>query len=175
MFWGDSDPRFLLEIVVRTAFMFLYALLLVRLMGKRGISQLTPFEYAIIVALGSSVGDPMVYPDVPLVHGCAVITTVVALQRILSIVSVRSPRVERAVSGAPVTLVRDGRILSGAASKERVSHDELLELLRLKGVASLGDVEWAILEDSGALSVLPRRSGPGDPGLWGLRNGPGEG
>ena len=68
MFMGEGSPLFLLEVVFRTCFMFVYTLLLVRMTGKRGIGDLSPFELLLVVALGSSVGDPMFYPEGPLFH-----------------------------------------------------------------------------------------------------------
>ena len=81
MFVGTKSWLFTLEIVARTALIYGYALLLVRWLGKRGVGNLTPFDHIIIVALGSSVGDPMFYPDVPLLHAMTTITVVIALQR----------------------------------------------------------------------------------------------
>src|SRR5687768_9562931 len=91
MFLGDAGPLFLLEISFRTAFMFLYTILLIRVMGKRGVSRLSSWQYVIIVALGSAVGDPMLHPDVPLIHGCAVITTIVTLEWFVSRWSLQMP------------------------------------------------------------------------------------
>lgn len=165
-FLGSGDPFFVVEVVLRTAFMFLYALALLRVMGKRGISQLTPFEYTIIVALGSAVGDPMFYDDVPVLHGCAVITTVVVLQRLLALLERRFTAVERAVSGLPATVVHEGRALASALARERLTEQELYELIRLHGCASVADVDRAVLEDSGRLSVLRSGERRPDPALW---------
>ena len=98
MFFGDGDAIFLVEIVIRTVVLYAFALLMVRLMGKRGMAQLTPFEFVIIVALGSAVGDPMFYPDVPLTHGFVVIVTVVAAQRLLTYLTSRNEGLERSNS-----------------------------------------------------------------------------
>lgn len=83
IFLGDLEPAFALEVAFRTGFMFAYTIILVRLLGKRGIGQLSPFELVIIIALGSAVGDPMFYPDVPLFHAMVVVTVIVLLQRAL--------------------------------------------------------------------------------------------
>ena len=112
MFIGDFSVLLLLEIAVRTAIMYLYALGLVRFIGKRGIGQLTPFEYVIVIALGSATGDPMFYPEVPLVHGMVVLAIIVALQKLLIATSERNERVERFVSSTPSLLI-EGGVLDG--------------------------------------------------------------
>lgn len=166
MFLGDLPPLFLLEIVFRTAFLFLYTLLMLRIVGKRGLSQVTPFELTIIIALGSAVGDPMFYPDVPLLHGMVVITTVVLLQRNLVYVVHRSNRIETFVEGQPAQVVLDGRLELPCMDRERLSRDELFSHLRLERVEHLGQVKCAYLEDSGQLSTFlftPRQRRPGLP------------
>lgn len=172
MFFGDGDWIFLAEIAIRTSLMYLFALLMVRIMGKRGMAQLTPFEFVIIVALGSAVGDPMFYPDVPLLHGFVVIATVVACQRLLSL-STRVPRVEEMVAGRPFVVIEDGVVRGDTLDEERFSLEEIHEMLRLAGVARMADVEKAIIEDAGRLSVLMRSDrGPADPELWSVDRPP---
>jgi uncharacterized membrane protein YcaP (DUF421 family) len=166
MFLGDAGPLLLLEIAFRTAFTFLYTILLLRVMGKRGVARLSSWQYVIIVALGSAVGDPMLHPDVPLIHGCAVITTIVSLEWFVSRMSVWNPDVERVVIGDPVTLIRNGIVFQQAMHAERVTAQDLSEFLRQKGIASLDQVESAVLEDSGNLSVLVKYGLRPDPALW---------
>lgn len=156
MFFGEGDFVFLLEVVIRTLLMYLFALLMVRLMGKRGMAQLTPFEFVIIVALGSAVGDPMFYAEVPLINGFVVIATVVVMQRLLARATRVEP-VERFVEGRAFLVVEDGKIRRETLAREGFTKDELFELLRLNGVARLADVERAVIEDVGRLSVLLKR------------------
>lgn len=153
MFFGDGDAFFLVEIVIRTVILYSFALFMVRLMGKRGMAQLSPFEFVIIVALGSAVGDPMFYPDVPLVHGFAVIVTVVAAQRLIARITLNEA-VERVLEGQPLVVVKDGVILEDVLTREEFTKEELYELLRLNGVARIQDVRLAVLEGIGRLSVL---------------------
>lgn len=177
MFLGDLPPLFLLEIVFRTAFLFCYTLFMIRIVGKRGVSQITPFELTIIIALGSAVGDPMFYPDVPLLHGMVVITTIVLLQRNLIYIIHRSQRAETFVEGEPAQMVLNGRLELECMDHERFSRDELFSSLRLERVEHLGQVKCAYLEDSGQLSTFlftPRETRPGLPiiplGNWRSQN-----
>ncbi|TWT95218.1 hypothetical protein Pla108_33610 [Botrimarina colliarenosi] len=163
IFFGEKPPWFLFEVAFRTTVIFAYTLLLLRWMGKRGMGSLTPFEFAIIVALGSAVGDPMFYDDVPLVHTMLVIAIVVGMQRGLSWLTERNAVVERVVESTPRLMVSAGVLHTGNLHREQMSRDELCEVLRAEGVRQLGEVEAAYLEPSGKLSVL--RYDPPRPGL----------
>lgn len=165
IFLGDLPWTFVLEIAFRTGVMFTYALLMVRVIGKRGLAQITPFEYLLIVAIGSSVGDPMVMPDVPLLHGMAVLTFVVLLHQAYVRVTERSERLEALMQGETVTLVADGRMNIEAMHEEGISDEELFEGLRLAGVEHLGEVRRAYLEMSGNLSVFRYAAHAVRPGL----------
>jgi uncharacterized membrane protein YcaP (DUF421 family) len=79
MFLGDLPWWFTAEVIVRTIIMYAYSLLLVRLVSRRAVGQLSLIEFLLVIALGSAVGDPMFYHDVPLLHGMAVVTVVVFL------------------------------------------------------------------------------------------------
>lgn len=153
MFLGEEPPWFLAEVVFRTTFMFVYTLVLVRITGKRGLGELSPFELLMVVALGSAVGDPMFYADVPLLHAMAVVTVIVLLQRGVAILVDHSEPVERFVESSPSRFVVDGVMDTKAMRAEHFARDELFMLLREEGVEHLGQVKRAYLEPSGRISV----------------------
>lgn len=154
MFFGDTNAVFVLEIVIRTSFMYMYTLTLVRFLGKRGMGQLSPFEMVIIVALGSAVGDPMFTEELPLIDGVVVITVVVVLQRLLVKLTERNRRLERLIESTPVLLVRDGEIDSQSMDEEEISEAELFMALREAGIEHLGEIRFAFLEPNGRVSVF---------------------
>ena len=159
IFVGDLPWTFTFEIVFRTAFMYLYVMLLIRVIGKRGLRELTLFEYIIIFALGSSVGDPMFYPEIPLLHGIAVVTAIVALQFGLSMIVRTSDRAHAIVyPGRTACLVRDGVIDMEAMRKERLNVMDLHMILRETGIENLGQVKRAFLEPTGEVSVWRNES-----------------
>lgn len=177
MFLGDESPLFLAEVAARSAFIFLYTLVLLRLLGKRGIRQLSLFEFAIIIGLGSAVGDPMFYPDVPLSHAMVVIAVIMFLYRGLTTIMRRSERFERLVEGEPSRVVEAGRLDPARLDAERLTRDELFELLREAGITQLGEVKRAYLEQTGLLSTFafpPSEVRPGLPIVppWELRPPP---
>ena len=165
IFIGDQPLTFLVEILFRTAVMYLYVLLVLRLVGKRGMGQLSPFEFTIIIALGSAVGDPMFYPEVPLLHCLAVVTVVVAMTRFVTYLSNRSEAVEDFLEGQPCCVVTDGELNLEAIDGERFSREELFMLLREKNVCQLGQVRKAYLEPSGTISAFQAQEDRCRPGL----------
>lgn len=154
MFIGDAPPLFLLEIVFRTVLIFLWLVFLLRITGKRGLAQLSPLELAIVIGLGSAAGDPMFYPEVPLLHAMLVLALVVLMQLGLSKLVVKSERVETFVEGQPVELVRGGVMDHGALDRANLSREDLFERLRAQGVRQLGEVQRAYLEQDGTLTVF---------------------
>lgn len=152
--FADFPAWYPLEIAFRTVIMYLFVLLALRFLGKREISELSLFEFAIVIALGSAVGDPMFYHDVPIVNGVTVVAVVVMAQRLLQTILQRSHRFERIIEGQPSILVSDGIINTGVLTKERISYDELFTALRGDGIEQLGQVRRAILETSGQISTF---------------------
>jgi uncharacterized membrane protein YcaP (DUF421 family) len=160
IFLGDMPVAFLGEVLFRTLIIYLYTLVLIRLLGKRGLGQLSPFDFVIVIALGSAVGDPMFYDDVPLLHAMLVITLVVLLQRGVSWLTERSDRARRFIDSEPRRLVRNGVVDFANLRDELLESDELFAALRVHGVRQLGEVELAYIEPSGAISVIRKEEPP---------------
>ena len=111
---GDrTGLLFLLEIVFRTAVMYGYALAFARFIGKRGVGQVSPFEFILII-ISSAAGDPMFYSDVLLLHGILVLTVVMLLHRLVGVWTDRSERAEDVIEGEPILVIADGEIVDGA-------------------------------------------------------------
>jgi len=153
IFFGDLPYGFLLEIVFRTAVMYAYTIILLRLLGKRSMGQLSTLELAIIICFGSAVGDPMMGKDVPIVHGMVVITTVAMLQSAAEWIINRNKKLEAFMEGKPDCLVKDGMIVNVSLNKNNLSHEDLYRFLRSKDIEHLGQVKNAFFETSGLVSV----------------------
>ncbi len=156
MFVGDEPPLFLVEVAFRTVFIFAFTLVLLRIVGKRAVGQLSLFEVTIIIGLGSAVGDPMFQPDVPLSHAMVVITLVVSMYRLVIVLVNRSPKFESFVEGKTACLVKEGRIDVARLRSEHYGREEMFEMLRRAGITQLGEVKVAYLEQSGTLAVFAR-------------------
>lgn len=155
LFLGDVPLLFYVEIAFRTFVMYGYALVMLRLIGKRGQRQLSIFEFAIVIALGSAVGDPMFYPQVPLLHGMIVITVIVGLDKLLEELVKNYESVETFVEGSPSILAQDGYLSEKQyGSKGILSREELFAILRTNKVEQLGQVKRAYMEQTGQISVF---------------------
>jgi len=154
IFIGATPPIFLLEVMLRTTFLFIYTLAVLRLIGARAAGQLSLFELVIVVALGSAVGDPMFYADVPLIYGIMVITIIVILQRIVLIVTNRHRKLEQLLEGHTHRIVVDGQIDENGLAHTTISKQEVMMELRQKGVEFLEQVRCAYLESDGHVSVF---------------------
>ena len=155
MFIGDSFAwHHLLEIMFRTAFMYMYTIGNVRLMDKRSMGMLSPFEIIIVIALGSAVGDPMYDTKLPLLYGMIVISTIVFIERLIAKGSMWSPFFERLINGMPVLIIKDGKLLKDAMTQQNISRDEINSMLRMRGVLHIADVDRAYLEPSGSVSII---------------------
>ena len=154
MFLGDNSWLFLLEIVFRTTFLYLYAIVLLRLTGSRGVGQLSAFDIVIIIAMGSAVGDPMFYPNVPLLHGLVVITVIVLIQRLISLVLTKRKKIEGFLEGKPITLLKDGKLLLENMNRATLSQEDIFMNLRHQGIDHLGKVRRVYFEHDGQFSVF---------------------
>jgi uncharacterized membrane protein YcaP (DUF421 family) len=151
---GNLPLLFLVEIALRTTIMLLYLLFLLRLMGKRSLAQFSLFEFVLIIALGSAVGDPMFYPEIPVLHGMAVITFVVAIERLLIYVTNRSHKMEDILEGTAQCLVVEGRFHLEGMKNASLARNEIYMKLRLAGVEQLGEVKRSYLELNGEMSIF---------------------
>lgn len=134
---NELPYSFLLEIIFRVVVMFLILLLLLSFAGKRGVKQLSVFEMAIIIALGSAVGDPMLYEDVGLLPGVVVVIAVIFLYRGITILAARFEPLERLIEGEPQLIIKNGEFVLDSLNKESLAADEFYSELRLKSVEHL--------------------------------------
>jgi uncharacterized membrane protein YcaP (DUF421 family) len=164
MFFGDEPPLYLLEIVVRTAIVYLYALGLLRWLGSRTIGQLSTVEFLLVIALGSAVGDAMFYPEVPLLHALLVVTIVVLANKGLDILIAKFRTAERAIDGIPEEILHDGVFCKAFFKSTSMGPSEVFQELREHGVEHLGQVARAYVESDGGVAVfLSKKPTPGLP------------
>ncbi|MBE6964088.1 MAG: DUF421 domain-containing protein [Ruminococcaceae bacterium] len=140
---------------VRTVILYFLIMVGLRLMGKRQIGELEPSELVLTLMLSDLATVPMQNFGTPLLAGVIPILTLLALSMLLSQISLSSLRFRALVCGTPSVLIRNGVLQQSAMRKNRYTLDELLEELREQGYFSIQDVKYAILENSGHLSVLP--------------------
>lgn len=154
IFLGSRSLVFLVEIVFRTVIMYSYAICLLRVLGKRGMGQLSNLELAIIISFGSAVGDPMIGAEMPIVYGLVCITTVALLQTGMEKIINKNHHLEKIMEGEPVCLVQDGRVDIKTLREENLSPEDLFRKLRTQDVIQLGEVKKAFFETSGEMTIV---------------------
>ena len=143
-------------IFVRTIFLYILVLIVMRFMGKREISQLQPFELVISIMIADLATTPMSETGIPILYGIIPILGLLMMHIMISIINLKSIRIREIICGKPRILMFRGKIDEKAMRKENFTINELQERLRVNGVFNLEDVEYAILETSGQITVIPK-------------------
>jgi uncharacterized membrane protein YcaP (DUF421 family) len=145
-----------MDIVLRATVIFLALYALVRLMGKRELGQMTPFELIVLVVIGDLIQQGVTQNDFSMTGAVIAISTIAFLALGMSWLSYLSPRAERLLEGEPRVIVRDGELLTANLRRSRLTRAEIESEMRLAGIAHLEDVAWAILEPRGKISFIQR-------------------
>lgn len=143
-------------LIVRTVILYFMALVVIRLMGKRQIGQLQPFEIVITVMISDLAAMPMQDNRIPLAFSAIPMIVLVILQILSSTAQLKSEKARELLSGKPTIIIEHGRIDMDALKEERININDLLEELRLKNFYNIKEIEYAILETSGQLSIIPK-------------------
>ncbi|MEO6731856.1 MAG: DUF421 domain-containing protein [Ferruginibacter sp.] len=162
---GSEKWEFLPEVAIRSLLMFLIILFSLRILGKRSVTQLSVFELGVIIGLGSAAGDPMFYKDVGLLPGIMVFAVMISLYRFMTFLINRSNKVEKLLEGEPVYLVENGRFNFENFKGEPIAYEEFFAQLRQNHINHLGQVQLAIIETNGAISLFYY---PDEEVIWGL-------
>ena len=141
---------------IRTVITYALVVLAVRIMGKRQVGQLEPTELVVTLMISDLATIPLTHVSIPLVHGIIPIFTLIIAEATLSFVDLKSRRFRKLLSGAPVVVIKDGKIDENELAKLRFNIDDLLEMLRMQGNTDINDIKYAILETSGNLSILEK-------------------
>jgi uncharacterized membrane protein YcaP (DUF421 family) len=150
---GEEEWSFLPQVLLRSALMFIIAIIALRLIGRRGIMQ-GVFELVLIITLGSAAGDPMFYSKVGLLPAAMVFISITLMYRITNYFVGKFEAFEHFIEGKHVRLVQDNRFVIKNFKPEELNKDEILSDLRKKGVSHLGQVDAAYIEASGEMSVF---------------------
>lgn len=151
---GQEDWTFLWEVILRTGIMLIVIIVSLRILGKRSVKQLSIFELVVIIGLGSAAGDPMFYKEVGILTSVLVFAVVILLYSIITFFIGKIQKFEKIMEGSPSCVIEKGQFAIQNFTKEKLGTQELLSELRVKGVSQLGQVETAIEEMSGDISVF---------------------
>ena len=158
---GSSLP----EVALRTAIIYGFLVLAIRITGKRQIGQMSVLELVAILVISDAVQNSMVGENTTLWGGIVAVVTLLGVDRAIQAVTARSRRLRDAVEGEPRLLVRDGRLLERALRDEKIDADDVRAAVRAAGLTRIEAVRLAVLETDGTISVIPREQErpPGAP------------
>jgi len=156
--WNIAVPWW--ELVVRSAAVYVFLLVLLRITGKRQIGQLAPFDLVLLLVLSNAVQNSMNAGDNSLIGGLIAAATLIGLNFLVSLATFRSKRLESLVEGRPQVLIHNGKLFEEVMAKAKLTHHELNTALR----EGIEEVRSAILENNGTISVIPREV-QGKPGM----------
>ena len=143
-------------ILIRTLLIYIILVISMRLMGKRQIGELEISDLVTTFLLSELASLPITDNNIPLFHAIIPIVTLITFEISSSALLAACPRIKNIISARPTTLVRNGRICGRAMKQARLSADELISELRQKDVTDLSEVRYAILEQNGKITVIPR-------------------
>ncbi|HFZ8995241.1 TPA: DUF421 domain-containing protein [Citrobacter freundii] len=162
----DKVPvEFLGEVALRTLYTFILVYLFLKLIGRRGVRQMSLFEVLIILTLGSAAGDVAFYDDVPMLPVLMVFVVIALLYRVVMWLMSHSEKVANVLEGKPVVIIEDGELAWPKLQRANMTEFEFFMELRLRGVEQLGQVKLAILETNGQISVYFFANKDTKPGL----------
>ncbi|GAA3711824.1 DUF421 domain-containing protein [Zhihengliuella alba] len=148
-----------MDAVLRALAIYLVLLLLFRLTGKRTMSQVTTFDFVLLLIVGEATQQALLGEDFSIVQAALVIATLIALSRFSDFLGWKFPKFGRVTESVPLILVQDGKVLEDVLAKEHLTADEIMDAAReTQGLERMDQIKWAVLEQSGTISVVPREN-----------------
>src|ERR671926_390767 len=146
-----------MDLAARSIVVFFFIYMLTRVVGRRELSSLEPFDLILLVVLGDAVQQSLTQDDYSITGAFIVISTIAILQVGVSYLNFRAPRLRAVLDGEPIVIIQDGKVIEANAKRERLTLEDIAEAARLQQIGSLEDVKWAILETSGELTFLEKQ------------------
>lgn len=158
LIFSHPDLPGALAIAAKTSLIYLFLIVGLRLLGKRELGQMSVYDLVLIVVISNSVQNAMVGSDNSLVGGLVAALVLLLINRLLTWLMVRNSHLAGWIEGDPVLIVRDGQVLEQPMLKAGVTRDNVLAAMREHGINDLDDVQMAVLEPDGIISIVPKQS-----------------
>lgn len=142
---------------IRTIITYVLVVIAIRVMGKRQVGQLEPTELVITLMISDLATIPLGHVSIPLVHGVIPILTLIVAEATLSFIELKSRKFRKFMSGTPIIIIEEGKILEKEMIKQRLNLDDLTEMLRMQGQMDISEIKYGILETSGNLSIVLKK------------------
>ncbi len=146
-----------MDLTIRAVTLFFFVFLITRIIGRRELSSLEPFDLILLIVMGDAIQQGLTQDDYSVTGALIVIGTFAILQVLVSYLSFRFPRLRPALDGEPLVIVQDGSAIEKNMKRERLTLEEVMVAARQQQVSSLDDIAWAVLETSGKISIIPKK------------------
>ena len=146
-----------MDIVGRGVAIFFFVFLITRIVGRRELSSLEPFDLILLIVLGDAVQQGLTQDDYSLTGSFLAVGTIAALQMLVSYANFRFPKLRPFIDGEPIVIIQDGKPIEKNMRRERLTIDDVAEAARQEQIASLDEVAWAVVETSGQISFIEKK------------------
>ena len=148
-----------METVLRALAVYAMLLIMTRISGRRTLSDVTVFDFVLVLLIADTAQSAMVGPDASFTNAIVLIATLILTNVLLSLAKFRANWLDLLIDGAPTVLMRDGELLADAMQRARVTLDDILQSARMQhGLSNLSEISGAVLETSGTISIIPQRA-----------------
>jgi uncharacterized membrane protein YcaP (DUF421 family) len=147
-----------MDLAIRATFLFGFVYLLTRIIGRRELSSLEPFDLILLIVIGDAIQQGLTQDDYSVTGALIVVGTFAMLQVLVSLLSYRFPSLRPALDGEPIIVVQDGKPIERNMRRERLTVEEVLVEARSQQLTSIEQIAWAVLETSGSISIIPKQS-----------------
>ncbi|SHG48572.1 Uncharacterized membrane protein YcaP, DUF421 family [Thermosyntropha lipolytica DSM 11003] len=144
----------MLSFVLKAAIMYFMALIMIRLLGKRALGELGPFDFVVMTGVGHTVVSVALDKSIPFYEGVVILFTLALLEYMVGYAALKNQKLSHIITGKPVILIDNGRIIKENLRREKFNIDDLMQELRKQGIKNIDEVEKGILEPCGGFSVL---------------------
>jgi uncharacterized membrane protein YcaP (DUF421 family) len=146
-----------MDLAIRAVIVFCFIYLLTRIIGRRELSSLEPFDLILLIVIGDAVQQGLTQDDYSVTGALIVVGTFAVLQVLISFLSYRFRSLRPVLDGEPIIIVQDGKPIERNLKRERLTLEEVMVSARQQQVASMDDIAWAVLETSGKVSIIPKQ------------------
>ncbi|WP_416150661.1 DUF421 domain-containing protein [Salipaludibacillus sp. HK11] len=155
-FWGGAEDLPIYGFLIRAAIVYVYVFILIKVLGQRSMTAVNPIDFLFGVIIGDVVGEPLADGEAPLAGPLAAASLIGGVHLGLSYVALKLPRFRRIIEDEPLVLMEKGKILHNEMAKAKVTVEALLMDLRLNSAIDLSEVDYAVLEANGQISVIKK-------------------
>ena len=145
-----------MDIVLRAIVLYAFVVFVMRVIGRRELSSMTPFDLVLLIVLGDAIQQGLTQDDYSVTGAILAVATIATLQVFTSYLSYRSKKARTVLEGEPIVLIDHGQIVERNLTRERMTEDEVAEEMRQQQIASIDEVDWAIVEANGSISFIKK-------------------